>query len=208
MNLLQKQKEMNTSPSVCNPTVAPPWHQFGIKWELSVNPFHCYLNAMMWSWKRTRLTRFWWWPLKTKGISFPHAWNITSYWCYFFLPFLLDEVATYSRSNMWIKQKLYETHTTHWKILHNSPYMQTTQQLYFSTSLLHLWHFSILFYCAWVGDASFFYLDNEHAGNTRKSHKCHTNVHAQQHIWSVILSFTVHRPFSFKGRGLMDCRVL
>lgn len=33
-----------------------------------------------------------------------------------------------------------------------------------------------------VVDASFFNLDNEHAGNTRKSHKGHINVHAQQHI--------------------------
>lgn len=39
MNLLQKQTEMNTSPSVCNPTVALLWHQFGMKLELSVNLF-------------------------------------------------------------------------------------------------------------------------------------------------------------------------
>lgn len=109
MNLLQKQKEINTFPSFCKPTVAPPWYQFGFKWDLSINAFHCYLNAMTWSRKKTSLTRFWWWSLKHKTISFPHAWNITSYWWgFFFLPFLLDEVARYSRSNMWVKQKLYE----------------------------------------------------------------------------------------------------
>lgn len=55
----------------------------------------------------------------------------------------------------------------------------------------------MLFYCIWVGDASFSNLDNEHAGNTRKSHKGHVNVHAQQRIWSVILGFTVHTQTFF-----------
>lgn len=39
MDLLQKQTEMNTSPSVHNPTVALLWYQFGTKSELSVNLF-------------------------------------------------------------------------------------------------------------------------------------------------------------------------
>lgn len=39
MNLLQKQTEMNTSPSVRDPTVALLWYQFGMKLELSVNLF-------------------------------------------------------------------------------------------------------------------------------------------------------------------------
>jgi len=37
MKLLQKQTEMNTSPSVGNPTVALLWCQLGMQLDLSVN---------------------------------------------------------------------------------------------------------------------------------------------------------------------------
>lgn len=143
---MQKQKEMNTSPSVCNPTVAPPWYPFGMKWVLSVNVFHCYLNAMMWSWKRTSLTRIWWWPLKNKTVSFPHAWNITSYWCYFFsLPFLLDEVTTYSRSKakvVWDTYHLLKA-TTEFTLHADSPAVvflknAATHMVFFNIILLYM----------------------------------------------------------------------
>lgn len=42
----------------------------------------------------------------------------------FFSPFLLDEVATYFRSNVWVKQELHKRskiHTGHYKLLQNLP---------------------------------------------------------------------------------------